>query len=74
MSNMGRTTAIGIFVGIHPSWPVDGVPESWYVVAYDKRGNWKSGSICKSEAEARKNRSTMFNHHRNLARERGPSK
>lgn len=65
-----KLTALGYFVGIQPSWPSRGTVQAWHVTAFDRRGNWKSGSIHATEAEARKARSGLFKHHRKLAKER----
>lgn len=64
-----RLTALGNFIGIVPVF-TDLESGRYMVVSFDKRGNWKAGSVHDTEEEAKAKRTELFALHRKLAKAR----
>ncbi len=62
-----KLTVLGVFIGIVP---IGNKPVRWYVIGFGKSGHWQSFSVHQTEADAKRQRTTLYRVHRELAAER----
>lgn len=62
-------SALGMLIIIHPCFAGPRAGEQWEVVLCNAKGQWQSGSIHDTKAEAMSERASLFTLHRKLKRE-----